>query len=78
MMQKATIQLETLACPSCLQKIENALKGLDGIEKDSVKVMFNASRVKTDFNGESITIENIEKAIEDLGYPVIKSRVKSA
>lgn len=77
-MQKATIQLETLACPSCLQKIENALKGLDGIEKDSVKVMFNASRVKTDFNGESITIENIEKAIEDLGYPVIKSRVKSA
>lgn len=77
-MQKATIQLETLSCPSCLQKIENALKGLDGIEKESVKVMFNASRVKADFNSESVTIEKIEKAIEDLGFPIIKSRVKSA
>ncbi|MCF3944218.1 heavy-metal-associated domain-containing protein [Oceanobacillus alkalisoli] len=77
-MQKATIHLETLSCPSCLQKIENAVKGLDGIEKDSVKVMFNSSKVKTDFNSETVGIENIEKAIEDLGYPVIKSKVKSA
>ena len=77
-MQKATIHLETLSCPSCLQKIENAVKGLDGVEKESVKVMFNSSKVKTDFDSESITIENIEKAIEDLGYPIIKSKVKSA
>lgn len=77
-MRSATIHLETLSCPSCLQKIENAVKGLDGVEKESVKVMFNSGKVKTDFNSESVTIENIEKAIEDLGYPVIKSRVKSA
>ena len=49
-MQKATIQLETLSCPSCLQKIENAMKGLNGIDKDSVKVLFNASKVKVDFD----------------------------
>lgn len=77
-MSKATITLETLACPSCLQKIENAVTGLKGIKKDSVKVMFNASKVKTDFNEEIIGIDEIEKAIEDLGYPVIKSKVKSA
>ncbi len=77
-MKQATIQLETLSCPSCLQKIENAVKGLNGVEKDSVKVMFNASKVKTEFDSTSVTIENIEKAIEDLGYPVIKSKVKSA
>ena len=77
-MQKATINLETLSCPSCLQKIENALKGLDGVEKESIEVLFNSSRVRTNFDPESITIEAIEKAIEDLGYPVIKSRVKSA
>ena len=28
-MKKTTIQLETLTCPSCLQKINNAVKGLD-------------------------------------------------
>ncbi|NLV89632.1 MAG: metal-binding protein, partial [Tissierellia bacterium] len=36
-MKSATIQLETLACPSCSQKIEGALKALDGIDKDSIK-----------------------------------------
>lgn len=77
-MQKAIINLETLSCPSCLQKIENALKGLDGVEKESIEVMFNSSHVRTNFDPESITIEAIEKAIEDLGYPVIKSRVKAA
>jgi len=77
-MKNAVINLETLACPSCLQKIEGALKRLNGIEKDSIEVLFNSSRVRTNFDSESITIENIEKAIEDLGYPVIRSRVKAA
>ncbi|MGI6050850.1 MAG: metal-binding protein, partial [Acetivibrionales bacterium] len=27
-MKKATIQLGTLACPSCMQKIENAIKSV--------------------------------------------------
>src|SRR5690625_31114 len=75
-MQKATIQLETLSCPSCLQKIDNAVKGIKGVEEDSVKVMFNASKVKVNFDSEAVAIENIEKPIEDLGYPVIKSKVK--
>ena len=77
-MQKATIQLETLSCPSCLQKIEIAMKGLNGIDKDSVKVLFNSSKVKVDFDSASLSIETIEKAIQDLGYPVIKSKVKVA
>lgn len=76
-MQTATIQLETLSCPSCLQKIDHAVKGLDGVEKDSVKVMFNASKVKVNFDSEAVAIDKIEKAIEDLGYPVIKSKVKA-
>lgn len=78
MMKKAVINLETLSCPSCLQKIEKAVKGLDGVEKDSVEVLFNSSRVRTNFDSASISIEKIEKSIEDLGYPVIRSRVKSA
>lgn len=77
-MSKATIKLETLSCPSCLQKIESAVKGLDGIDKNSVKVLFNSSKLKTNFEEDKIAIEEIEKAIEDLGYPVIKSKVKAA
>ncbi|MGO2695780.1 heavy-metal-associated domain-containing protein [Bavariicoccus seileri] len=77
-MSKATLTLETLSCPSCLQKIESAVKGLDGVDQSSVKVLFNSSKVKTNFDEDKVTIEEIEKAIEDLGYPVIKSKVKAA
>ena len=42
-MKSATIQLEALTCPSCLQKIESAVKSVGGVVQDSVKVMFNAS-----------------------------------
>ena len=77
-MNNATIKLETLTCPSCLQKIDAGVKNLNGVVDDSVKVMFNASKVKVAFDSNKITIEEIEKAIENLGYQVIKSRVKVA
>lgn len=75
-MQKATIQLETLTCPSCGQKIEKATKSLDGVEKESVKVLFNSSKVKFDFDEAKISLKDVEKAITALGYEVIKSQVK--
>lgn len=75
-MKKATIQLETLTCPSCSQKIEGAVKGLDGVEKDTIEVMFNSSRVKFDFDEEKVSIKEIEEAIDRVGYDVKKSRVK--
>ncbi|HHW11601.1 MAG TPA: heavy-metal-associated domain-containing protein [Firmicutes bacterium] len=74
-MKKATIQLEALTCPSCMQKIENAVKALAGVEKESVNVLFNASKVKLNFDEEKVSIEEIEKAITALGYEVKKSQV---
>lgn len=76
-MKKATIQLDTLTCPSCVQKIENATKSLSGVDKESVKVMFNSSKVRFDFDDEKLSIEDIEKAITALGYDVKKSQVKA-
>lgn len=76
-MQKATIQLETLSCPSCLQKIDNAVKRINGVDQDSVKIMFNASKVKLNFDSAAVAIEHIGKAIEDLGYPIIETKVKA-
>ena len=75
-MKSATIQLETLTCPSCILKIEGALKGLEGIDTDTAQVSFNSSKVKLDFDEEKLSIEEIERAINRLGYDVIKSKVK--
>lgn len=66
-MKKATIQLEPLVCPSCSLKIEGAVKALAGVDKDSVKVMFNSSKVKFDFDDVNISVEDVEKAITTLG-----------
>lgn len=76
-MQKATIQLETLTCPSCMQKIENGVKSLDGVDKKSIKVLFNSSKVRVEYDDEKVSIKDIENAIDKLGYEVIKSQVRA-
>ncbi|NLC16357.1 MAG: heavy-metal-associated domain-containing protein [Clostridiales bacterium] len=73
-MQKATIQLETLTCPSCMQKIENAVKSLQGVDKDSLKVLFNSSKVKVNYDDQKLSIKDIVSAITKLGYTVLKSQ----
>ncbi|NLY72373.1 MAG: heavy-metal-associated domain-containing protein [Tissierellia bacterium] len=75
-MKVATIQLETLACPACLLKVEGAVKSLKGIDQDSVSVGFNSSKVKLNFDEDQLTIEEIEGAITKVGYEVLKSKVK--
>jgi len=76
-MQKAVIQLDTLTCPTCALKIESAVKSLNGVERESVSVMFISSKVKLDFDDTKLTIAEIEKAITVLGYEVKKSQVKA-
>lgn len=75
-MKKAVIQLEALTCPSCVLKIEGATKALNGVDKDSVQVLFNSSKLKFNFDADKIVIEDVEQAITKLGYEVIKSQVK--
>ncbi|HHT69786.1 MAG TPA: heavy-metal-associated domain-containing protein [Firmicutes bacterium] len=75
-MKTATIQLETLTCPSCVQKIEGALKNLNGVDQESMKIMFNSSKVKLNFDESVLSIDAIEKAITTMGYEVQKSSVR--
>ncbi|MDD2560744.1 MAG: heavy-metal-associated domain-containing protein [Eubacteriales bacterium] len=75
-MKKATLHLDALTCPSCVMKISNAVKGLAGVDKDSVNVLFNASKVKVDFDEAQLSAVDIEKSITTLGYDVKKVQVK--
>ncbi|NLI94199.1 MAG: heavy-metal-associated domain-containing protein [Erysipelotrichaceae bacterium] len=75
-MKQLDMRLETLTCPSCIAKIEGALKKLNGVDKDSIQVRFNASRVKLSFDDSLLAKEDIENAIAKLGFNVINSKVK--
>ncbi|MCZ8466533.1 heavy-metal-associated domain-containing protein [Streptococcus uberis] len=70
-MKKGILKLEELACPTCMQKIEAAVKGVKGVDAQSVKVLFNASKVKVDFDERSTTLSAIARAIETIGYSVL-------
>jgi copper chaperone CopZ len=75
-MKKATIKLETLTCPSCMQKIENGIKSIDGVDIPSINVLFNSSKVIFNFDENKSSIEDVENVIAKLGYEVKKSQVK--
>ncbi|MFA5619426.1 MAG: heavy metal-associated domain-containing protein [Weeksellaceae bacterium] len=68
-MKTIKIQLETLTCPSCINKIEGVLNKQNGV--DDAKVMFNSSKVKVTYNEEETNPEEISAIIEKLGYPVL-------
>ena len=76
-MQAATMQLESLTCPSCMQKSEGAIKSVDGVDQDTVKILFNSSKVKLNFDEDKVTVDEIENAITKVGYEVKKTKVKS-
>lgn len=76
MMKKAILQLETLACPTCMQKIEEAIKSVAGVDKNSVKVLFNASKAKANFDSSLTNIEEIANAVRAIGYDVLKASEK--
>lgn len=75
-MEKIIMQLDTLSCPSCLQKIESAVSKQDGVSE--TKVLFNASKVKATFDPEVVTPETLTEVVEKLGYDVKGTKVKEA
>lgn len=71
-MAKAEFQLESLTCPTCVKKIETTLNKAKGV--DSVKVLFNSSKVKTEFDDTQTNAEKLKITIENLGYSVLNSK----
>lgn len=68
-MKNKTYQLETLTCPGCVLKIEGAVKNIKGVNE--VQVLFNASKVKVDFDESIVDGNDIKKTIERVGFDVL-------
>ena len=67
-MSQAVIQLGPVTCPSCIKKIEAAVSKIEGVE--TVKVLFNSSKVKAAFDGNKTSASDISETIQKLGYEV--------
>jgi copper chaperone len=69
-MQKVDLTAPEIACDHCIESIRKAVTKLAGVEfvggdpaSKQVSLRFDESRVK---------LEEIEQAMEDEGYPVVK------
>ncbi|KRK91363.1 hypothetical protein FC99_GL002394 [Levilactobacillus koreensis JCM 16448] len=58
-----------------MTKIEGALSKKDGVK--DVKVLFNASKIKAEFDDATVTAESLADTVTDLGYTVKSSKVKA-
>ena len=68
-MTSKTYQLQTLTCPTCVKKIETAVKQMEGVK--NVEVMFNASKVKVNFDENLGDGKEVKKTIERLGFGIL-------
>ncbi|MGG5252194.1 heavy-metal-associated domain-containing protein [Neobacillus sp. SM06] len=72
-MAKAVFQLEPLTCPSCIKKIEAVLNKTEGVT--TAVVLYNLSKVKTEFDESQIEANQLENMIKKLGYEVLSAKV---
>lgn len=74
MNKKVILQLDALTCPSCLTKIESAVKAEPGV--GAVKVLFNAGKVKAEIDDTQTSADKLSDVVTKLGYEVEKIKVK--
>lgn len=63
------IKVEGMACNACENRVQNAIKEMNGVEE---VVASHENKTVTVKGNDSMNIEAICEKIEDLGYDVIK------
>ncbi|NLG71436.1 MAG: heavy-metal-associated domain-containing protein [Chloroflexi bacterium] len=63
---KTILRSQELSCPSCVAKIEKALKNLDGVQEATVH--FNTGRIEVEHDPERVKAETLVAAVKSAGY----------
>jgi copper chaperone len=65
-MKKTLLRSQELSCPSCVAKIETALKAVKGVS--AAKVYFNTGKIEVQHDPEVVKAEDLVKAVKSVGY----------
>lgn len=65
--KEISFSVQGMTCASCVRNVERAIKNIDGVKYVSVNLATEKAIVIAD---EKVTIEDIEKAVEGIGYKV--------
>lgn len=63
---KTVLRSDELSCPSCVPKIEKALRDLPGVETAAVR--FNTGKIEVEHDPVLANVEALVQAIRGVGY----------
>ena len=63
---KTLLRSKELSCPSCVAKIEKALKTVDGVQE--AKVHFNTGRIEIEHDPQKADGDKLVQAVRSVGY----------
>lgn len=63
---KTVLRSDDFSCPSCVAKIEKALKAVPGVE--NAQVHFNTGRIEINHDPGDAPVEALVRAVKGAGY----------
>lgn len=63
---KTILRSKDLSCPTCVSKIEKALKSVSGVKE--AKVFFNTGRIEIDHDPAQTKVDELVKTVRAVGY----------
>ena len=68
---KTKIKIKGMHCASCVLKIENAIKKVQGVQEASVNLALEEAIVD---HSSEVKEEDLDRAIKSVGYDVVKDK----
>jgi copper chaperone len=69
-METTTLKIGGMTCGGCVASVERVLRGLDGVGRAEVSLANNEAKIE--FEPDRVKLAELESAIEDAGYEVVR------
>lgn len=63
---RTVLRSDELSCPSCVPKIEKALRALPGVK--TAEVRFNSGKIEVEHDPSQTSVEALVEAVRQTGY----------
>jgi|SRR5690625_2634465 len=68
-MKQITLQVQGMSCGHCVSSIEDNVGEINGVK--SITVKLEDGKVEVEYDANKVTIDDVKKEIEELGYEVV-------
>ncbi len=66
---RLTLPIQGMTCASCVLRVENALKSVDGVDMAAVNLATESATVEIE--PDKVNVDRLKSAVEDVGYKII-------